>query len=214
MEHFKIDCPIIKDKNKKSKTEANLTRVLNTQSGSTSQAGGLNADPMVFSFSVTTTIGYSGDSEWMLDIRATNYACSSKDWLSSFEKPDECSIVMSDDHLYNMKGVDTVHIKMFDEMVRELKKVRYIPQLKRNLIYVGTLEALGFEVSIRDSVLKMTRGSMIILKGVRRNNLYYLKGSKVKGQVATSTNSDNDCIQLWHMRFRHTGEKSLQALAK
>jgi len=30
----------------------------------------------------------------------------------------------------------------------------------------------------------------------------------------TSTNSDNYCNQLWHMRLGHTGEKSLQALAK
>jgi len=33
----------------------------------------------------------------------------------------------------------------------------------------------------------------------------------VTGQVATSTNSDNDSTQLWH---GHTREKSLQALAK
>jgi len=36
----------------------------------------------------------------------------------------------------------------------------------------------------------------------------------VTGHVATSTNSDNDCAQLWHMRLRHTGDKSLQALVK
>ena len=51
-------------------------------------------------------------------------------------------------------------------MVRELKNVRYAPQLKRNLISVGALEALGLEVSIRDGVHKMTKGSMVVLKGV------------------------------------------------
>ena len=48
-----------------------------------------------------------------------------------------------------MKGMDTVRIKMFDVIVRELKDVRYVPQLKRNLISVGALEALGLVVSIR-----------------------------------------------------------------
>jgi len=33
--------------------------------------------------------------------------------------------------------------------------VRYISQLKRNLISVGALKALGLEVSISDDVLKM-----------------------------------------------------------
>ena len=87
--------------------------------------------------------------------------------------------------------------------------MRYVPQLKRNLIAVDALKALGLEVSIRDGVLKMTRGSMVVLKGVCRNNLYYLKGSMIIGEVVTSTNSDNDCTQLWHMRLEHTGENSL-----
>jgi len=73
---------------------------------------------------------------------------------------------MSDDHLCKVEGIGTVRIKMFDGMVQELKEMRYVPQLKRNLISVGTLEALGHGVSIRDGVLKMTRGSIMVLKGV------------------------------------------------
>jgi len=61
-----------------------------------------------------------------------------------------------------MEGIYTVYIKMFNGMMRELKEVRYIPQLKRNLISVGALEALSLEISIGDSVLKMTRGSRVI----------------------------------------------------
>jgi len=81
-------------------------------------------------------------------------------------------------------------------MVQELKEVGYVPQLKRNLISVGALKSLGLEVSIKDGVLKMTKGSMVVLKGVRRNNLYYLKGSTVTGQVATSTDTDDDSTRL------------------
>ena len=75
---------------------------------------------------------------------------------------------------------------MFDGMVRELKEVRYVPQLKKNLISVGALKMLGLMVSIRDGVLKMTKGSMLVMKGVRQNNLYYFKGSTVTSQVETS----------------------------
>ena len=64
---------------------------------------------------------------------------------------------MSDDHLCNVKGIGTVCIKMFDEIVRELKEVRYTPQLKTNIISVGALKTLGLVVSIRDGVLKMTK---------------------------------------------------------
>jgi len=55
---------------------------------------------------------------------------------------------MCDDRSCNMEGIGTVHIKMFDRMLQELKEVRYVHQLKRNLISVGTLKALGLKVSI------------------------------------------------------------------
>jgi len=55
---------------------------------------------------------------------------------------------------------------------------------------------------------------MVVLKGLLHNNLYCLKGITVIGQVATSTNSNDDFTQLWHLRLRHAGEKSLQAIAK
>ena len=51
--------------------------------------------------------------------------------------------------MYHGRDIAMVHIKMFDGMVRELKDVRYVPQLKRNLISVGALKVLGVEVSIR-----------------------------------------------------------------
>ena len=92
------------------------------------------------------------------------------------------------------------------------KKRRYVPQLKRNLISVGALEILDLEVSIRDGVLKMTKGSMVVLKSIRRNNLYYLKGSTVTGQVATFTDSDDDSIRLWHIKLGHTGESLCKLL--
>ena len=89
--------------------------------------------------------------------------------------------------------------------------MRYVPKLKRNLISVGALEALGLVVFIRDGVLKMTKGSMVVMKGVRWNNLYYLKGSTVTGQVETSNSSYDDCTNVWQVKVGHGG-KSLRKL--
>ena len=72
---------------------------------------------------------------------------------------------MGDDRSCNMKVIGTIHIKMFDGMVRELKEVMYVPQLKKNFISIGALKALGLEISIGDGVLKMTRGTMVFFEG-------------------------------------------------
>ena len=82
---------------------------------------------------------------------------------------------------------------MFDEIVKELKDVRYVLQIK-NFISVGALDAQGLEFTGRDGVLKVVKGSMVVLKGVRRNNLYYLKSNTVTGQLATSVGTDDDSI--------------------
>jgi len=60
-------------------TKKNLTQVVSTHA-STSQADGSDSDSSVFSFFVTTpTIGYSDNSEWILDTRATYHVCSNRD---------------------------------------------------------------------------------------------------------------------------------------
>ena len=61
IEHWKVDCPKFKGKKKESKSEANLAKVINTQS-SNSQANGSYSDSSGFSFSVITPIvGHSGE---------------------------------------------------------------------------------------------------------------------------------------------------------
>jgi len=75
---LKVDSPKANGKKKES-TEENLAQVFSTHA-STSQAGGSNLDSSVFSFSVTTsTIGYSGDSEWMLDTGSIFHVCPNRD---------------------------------------------------------------------------------------------------------------------------------------
>jgi len=74
--HWKVDCPKAKGK-KESMTEANLTQVVSTHAR-TSQADGSDSDSSVFSFSITTTIGFSDNSEWILDTGATYHVCLNK----------------------------------------------------------------------------------------------------------------------------------------
>ena len=76
--HWKVDYPRIKDKKRESKPEANLAQVVSTQAG-TLQAGGSDSDSLVFAFSVIThTVGYSCDSEWILDRGVTYHVCPNR----------------------------------------------------------------------------------------------------------------------------------------
>ena len=113
-------------------------------------------------------------------------------------------MLMGDDHTCRMKGIGIVLIRMFDRMVRELKHVRYIPQLMKNLISIKALEARDLKGTLRDGVFKMLKVSMIVLKGIRHNNMCYLKGSTVIEQVMASEGTKDDSTKVWHMRLEHT----------
>ena len=55
----------------------------------------------------------------------------------------------------------------------------------------------------------------MVMKGIRRNNLYLYQGNIAVGTAAEVSEADKvaEMSRLWHMRFGHAGEKSLQTLA-
>ena len=72
----------------------------------------------------------------------------------------------------------------------------------------------GLIETLREGVLKMFSNSLVVLKDIQRNNLYYLKGSAVTKNFAASEYLEGDSTRLCKMRLGHVSLDSLQALAK
>lgn len=53
-------------------------------------------------------------------------------------------------------GKGTIKIKTHDGVVRTLTSVRHVPELKRNLISLGTLESFGCRHSAEGEALKVS----------------------------------------------------------
>jgi len=68
--------------------------------------------------------------------------------------------------------------------------------LKKNLISARALKAQGLRWTLGKSVLKMFSGLLVVLKAIRHNNLYYLKGSAVTENLATSKYLECDFYQV------------------
>lgn len=65
-----------------------------------------------------------------------------------------------------------------------MTEVRFIPELKRNLISLGLLDQNGYTYKCEDGIIKICRGSMVVMKGIRGNGLYVIHGSIVIGIVS------------------------------
>ncbi|KAG8477597.1 hypothetical protein CXB51_030467 [Gossypium anomalum] len=114
-------------------------------------------------------------------------------------------------------GVGTIKVKMFDGVVRTLSDVRYVPELKRNLISLSTLDSKGYRYTAESGVLKISKGSLVVMKGQRKTaKLYVLQGSTVTGDAAVTSSSlsDDDITKLWHMRLGHMSENGMVELSK
>lgn len=110
-------------------------------------------------------------------------------------------------------GIGSVRIKMFDGMERLLQGVRFVPELKRNLISLGTFDQNGFVFKAEGGILKHLKGALVVMKGRRNNGLYSLIGCTIIGSVAFTSTQHMDKAQLWHRRLGHVSEKGLIELS-
>ncbi|KAG8479661.1 hypothetical protein CXB51_029443 [Gossypium anomalum] len=153
--------------------------------------------------------------ERILDSGCTYHMSLNQKWFSNLVELNGGVVYMGNDNTCKTAGIGSIQLKNQNESTRVLTDVRYVPSLKKNLISLGALESKGSVVTMRDGALKVTSGALVILKGKRKNNLYYYQGSTVIGAVAAaSDNKELDSMQLWHMKLGHASEKSLKILAK
>ncbi|KAH9725397.1 hypothetical protein KPL70_007865 [Citrus sinensis] len=197
-DHWRKDCPKAQKKDEKKPAAANMAR---------------KDEDSDYSLSITLAAYVASSSEWILDTGATYHLCPTKEWFTDFRNLKSGAVVTGNDQPCRTMGIGTIQLKMFDRMVRELKEVRFVPALKKNLIFVGALEVKGYKVTIEDGIMKFTHRAMVILQVVRRHNLYYLKeGTTDEANVAET---HNDTTEIWHnegikrhFMVRHTPQQN------
>lgn len=63
-----------------------------------------------------------------------------------------------------MIGVESLRIRMYNGMDKVLEDVRHVPELKRNLISLGTLDNDGCGYKCDQGSLEVYNGNMLIMK--------------------------------------------------
>lgn len=102
---------------------------------------------------------------------------------------------------------------MWDGSLKIITEVRYIPELKRNLISLSTLDQKGFGYKAQDGVLKVIKGSLVVMKGNLRQGLYVLQANTITQQVNMVV-PVTDLTEILHKRLGHMSLKGLQELFK
>ncbi|KAE8726093.1 hypothetical protein F3Y22_tig00007792pilonHSYRG00021 [Hibiscus syriacus] len=138
---------------------------------------------------------------WILDSGCSYHITPNREWFSTYRSVNSGSVYLDDDRCYNIVGIGDVRIKMYDGSVRTLSGVRHIPDLKKNLISLGTLHKNGFipKADEDKETIRIVKGALTVMKGkMTAGNIYRLLGSTIVGGVH-SVESCDDTTKLWHM---------------
>jgi hypothetical protein len=126
----------------------------------------------------------------------------------------DSDIIIGDESLLEISEIGSIQIKVHDGTFKTLTNVRYVSKMKKNLIFLCTLEAMRFKFSADNGVLKVSQGICVVLKAERITNLYYLQGSKVIGTSTVFIASNTSNTKLWHMSLGYRSEKGMHLLHK
>ncbi|KAG8475009.1 hypothetical protein CXB51_031823 [Gossypium anomalum] len=155
--------------------------------------------------------------EWIIDSGCTFHMSPNRDWFTTYETVFEGVVLMGNNASCKIAGVGTIKVKMFDGVVRTLSDVQHVPELKRNLISLSTLNSKGYRYTSESGVLKISKGSLVMMKGQRKTaKLYVLQVSTIIGDaaVASSSLSDDDITKFWHMRLGHMSQNGMVELSQ
>ena len=123
--------------------------------------------------------GVTRSKEWVIDSGCSFHICCEK---KKFAKLSYCNggfVTLPNDERVKVKGIGEVVVMTHDGVKRRLGGVRYVPKLERNLISHGRLESKGCTFKASGGLLKVIKGSMVLIRGRRtERNLYVLQ---VKG---------------------------------
>ena len=122
---------------------------------------------------------------WLLDSECKCHVCPRNECFNIYEPFEEGTVLMSNYATCKIVGIYSICMKMLDRRVQTLKDMRYVSDMRKNLLLLGALKANGYKFSNIDGVLKVTKGSMTVLKGKRMKNLYKMIGSYSRATCTT-----------------------------
>eukprot|EP00253_Pinus_taeda_P032346 PITA_32346 len=115
---------------------------------------------------------------------------------------------MPNNATYPVKGIGIVTLQLNQGQTIHLKEVLYVPNLKKNLVSISTMEDKGFKVAFIDGKVRIwqrnTKDAFTL--GFKVDGLYQVGGSPL-GTLASDTSLRS---KLWHQRFSNLHYKALQ----
>uniref|UniRef100_A0A803Q6S7 CCHC-type domain-containing protein n=1 Tax=Cannabis sativa TaxID=3483 RepID=A0A803Q6S7_CANSA len=199
--HLRKDCPILKSYNSKKDGDAGVVSDGDDSDGYDSA-------------SVLVITKNDRDKVWIIDSGCSFHICPDKSQFSNYQSRNSGTVKLGDNHSCSIQGIGTIKLQLDNGKVVELKQVRHVPDLKRNLISVAMLDHEGFKVKIEKGLLKVIKGSEKLMEASIDNGIYVLQGCIKRNQANSVLKVPDDVTLKWHRRLGHISHGGLKVLSK
>ncbi|GKA47032.1 gag-pol polyprotein [Tanacetum coccineum] len=124
---------------------------------------------------------------WLFDTRATFHMTARREWFHEYKPISRGgSVYICNDHELKIIGIGSIMVKVHDGTVHTIWDMRHVEGLKKNLLSLGQLDDLSCKVEIQNKIMKIIKGALVLMKGVKvATNLYQLKGEIMKEAEAS-----------------------------
>jgi hypothetical protein len=85
-------------------------------------------------------------------------------------------VTLADGSTLSVIRVDAVRFRMWDDMIRTVTDVRYVPGVRRSLVLLSELNSRGYELLICGVSTDVLCGNIVVIRGTRRNDLFEITG--------------------------------------
>lgn len=158
------------------------------------------------------TVSETSSSEWIMDSGCSFHMSPNLEWFHNFDNNEKGTVYMGNNHSCKVEGIGDISLKLHDNNLRILTGVRYVPNLKRNLISLGTLDEQGLSYKAEKSSLFVFKNDKLVLSGTKKNGLYVLNGC-CSSYLPAACTVKSEGTDLWHLRLGHMSLKGMQALS-
>jgi len=203
--HFRASCP------NQNKPQFKQSQVAKGESlggkGNIAEAAGYYVSEALSSTDIRL------EDEWILDTGCSYHMTYKREWFEEFDEEAGGCVRMGNKTVSRVKGIGTIRVKNDDGLSVVLTNVRYIPDMDRNLLSLGTFEKAGYKFESENGILSIKAGSQVRLTGRRYDTLYLLNWKPVASESLDVVRRMDDTV-LWHRSLCHMSRKNMEILVK
>lgn len=112
--------------------------------------------------------------DWILNLGCTYHIFPNREWFTTYQSINGGKILMGNNAACKLVGIGSIRIKMHYGIMRTLTDARHAPDLRKNMISLGTLDSNSYTYKAEGGVLKVLKSALVGMKGLRKNGIYLL----------------------------------------